>query len=493
MVIGEFMKRGSLATTLLASCALWGGYVTDGLVLHYDAIDNAGVGSHKDSPEKWVDLTGSGADLDLTSEKIKVGADYIAFNKVKKSVAGVKDLASDTSTEYTLEVVARTDESFKSGYFWDLVKSDKIGLFFHRAKDLGGLIGTVRRVGNQLRYMTIPDYCGDWNNIPFLRNFHTYSLTGNGKIAVDSELYLSTSQFSSSATNGLGDKLEIGNGSCNVIFKSIRLYNRHLTEAEMRQNRMEDAARFPNEENWRPGADTVTNVFSDAAYYFRGASTSDNEPFDGTNTVENALWTGVASTLPCNKGSIEGSAANIAVETVDVKCPYSRKLLKNCRTLRFLQRSWTDADGNECASSTRYRQDINANFTNTAPYTVALRFKIDSVMYPGAKIVLLRLGSASGYCGLDLELKGNDDNDMYVSVTRAGQEITFKKMIGNPSLRISRGKWIDLALSVKDYETRLYYRTEDGDMYEAVNTAGGKNTDDNRFHLVRFGGVKNDG
>ena len=171
MVIGAFMKRGALATTLLASCALWGGYVTDGLVLHYDAIDNAGTGEHEDNPEKWVDLTRSGADLDLTSEKIKVGADYIAFNKVKKSVAGVKDLASDTSTEYTLEVVARTDESFKSGYFWDLVKSDKIGLFFHRAKDLGGLIGTVRRVGNQLRYMTIPDYCGDWNNIPFLLFF----------------------------------------------------------------------------------------------------------------------------------------------------------------------------------------------------------------------------------------------------------------------------------------------------------------------------------
>ena len=481
-----------LSAATIAASALWGGYVTDGLVLHYDAIDNAGIGKHEDNPEKWVDLTGNGADLDLASEKIKVGADYIAFNKVNKSVAGVKDLASDTSTAYTLEVVARTDESFQSGYFWYLVKSDKIGLFFHRITGLRGLMGTVRRVGNQLRYMTIPDYCGDWNNIPFLRNFHTYSLTGNGKIAVDSELYLSTSQFSSSATNGLVDKLEIGNGSCNVIFKSIRLYNRYLTEAEMRQNRMEDAVRFPNEENWRPDANTATNVFSDAVYYFRGASTGDNEPFDGTNTVENALWTGVASTLPCNKGSIEGSAANIAVETVDVKCPYSRKLLKNCRTLRFLQRSWTDADGIECASSTRYRQDINANFTNTAPYTVALRFKIESAMFPGAKITLLRLGSY-GYCGLDLELKGNDDTDMYVSVTRAEKEITFKKMIGNPSLRISRGKWIDLALSVKDYETRLYYRTEDGDMYEAVNTAGGTNTDDNRIYLVRFGGVKNDG
>ena len=490
-----------LSAATIAASALWGGYVTDGLVLHYDAIDNAGIGKHEDNPEKWVDLTGNGADLDLTSDKIKVGANYIAFNKVKKSVAGVKDIASG-EVHFTLEVVARTDESYtpttaRWRYF---VYNDRIGLFLHgiTSKGARGLIGFSHLKANKvhLSYKSVPSYCGDWNNLPFVRNFHTYSLKttfGTGNVAIDGGIYYGgTAEDTSAGGKSLNDTLYVGDENCNFIFKSIRLYNRQLTEAEMRQNRMEDAVRFPNEENWRPDANTATNVFSDAVYYFRGASTGDNEPFDGTNTVENALWTGVASTLPCNKGSIEGSAANIAVETVDVKCPYSRKLLKNCRTLRFLQRSWTDADGIECASSTRYRQDINANFTNTAPYTVALRFKIESAMFPGAKITLLRLG-AYGYCGLDLELKGNDDNDMYVSVTRAEKEITFKKMIGNPSLRISRGKWIDLALSVKDYETRLYYRTEDGDMYEAVNTAGGTNTDDNRIYLVRFGGVKNDG
>ena len=66
-----------LSAATIAASALWGGYVTDGLVLHYDAIDNAGIGKHEDNPEKWVDLTGNGADLDLTSDKIKVGADYI--------------------------------------------------------------------------------------------------------------------------------------------------------------------------------------------------------------------------------------------------------------------------------------------------------------------------------------------------------------------------------------------------------------------------------
>jgi len=50
-----------------------GGYVTDGLVLRYDAIDNAGVGVHSDSPSVWADLSGNGHHLTLPASGLTVG------------------------------------------------------------------------------------------------------------------------------------------------------------------------------------------------------------------------------------------------------------------------------------------------------------------------------------------------------------------------------------------------------------------------------------
>ena len=105
------IKQTVRCMALLVYGSLWAGYVNDGLVLHYDAIDNAGIGKHEANPEKWVDLTGSGADMDLSHDKIAVGADFIAFNKVKRAVTGVEIVETNLS-DYTLEIVARTDESF---------------------------------------------------------------------------------------------------------------------------------------------------------------------------------------------------------------------------------------------------------------------------------------------------------------------------------------------------------------------------------------------
>lgn len=42
-------------------------YVQDGILFHWDAIENVGYGQHEDRPSAWVDLAGSGLDLPLTS------------------------------------------------------------------------------------------------------------------------------------------------------------------------------------------------------------------------------------------------------------------------------------------------------------------------------------------------------------------------------------------------------------------------------------------
>ena len=56
-------KLFAVGVALMAVTGAFGAYVTDGLVLRYDAIDNAGVGEHSDSPTVWKDLSGNNHDL----------------------------------------------------------------------------------------------------------------------------------------------------------------------------------------------------------------------------------------------------------------------------------------------------------------------------------------------------------------------------------------------------------------------------------------------
>ena len=486
-----------IAFCTMAACgSLWGGYVQDGLVLHYDAIDNAGVGVHSENPTEWVDLSGNGSDLALPSSGVTVGTDSITFAKVSASVSGVRDLGASNLTNFTLEVVARTDESFtpsaSSRYF---VYNNRIALLLRQIKYNKGLIGFCHfnPQYNAVYSKAVNPRCADWNNLPFIRNFHTYSVrvtASGGTIAIDSDLYQNPGSDidGGQGSKSLNDILQIGSTACNFIYKSIRLYNRHLTEAEMRQNRREDALRFP------PTADTdanrTTNVFSDALYLFRGARTGSDEPFHGTNSVPNALWAGTAEQPPADFGTILGPTSNIVVETMDVPCPYARKTLKDCHVLRFRQCAWEQSPGVTNASATIYRQAVNGNFTNMAPYSVVLRFMVDSALSSSSAIDLLYLGYGySNECGLWLRLVGPETN-MYVQAWHGSNADTFAGMTNRPMYRIERGKWIDLALTVSgdSLQNRLYYRTEDGELYEATASANIVKNKDSRQYVLSFGG-----
>ena len=82
------MKRKlfSAGAAFITSCCAFGAYVTDGLVLRYDAIDNSGAGAHSDSPSVWKDLSGNNHDLTLPGSGLTVGADTITFDHVTGSI-----------------------------------------------------------------------------------------------------------------------------------------------------------------------------------------------------------------------------------------------------------------------------------------------------------------------------------------------------------------------------------------------------------------------
>ena len=179
----------SFAAVLASTCA-FGAYVTDGLVLRYDAIDNAGVGTHSDSPSVWADLSGNGHDLTLPVSGMTVGTDTMTFDHVSGSVSGVSCLTDASGTpNLTLEVVSAADETLDTTLTSArmLAANPRISLYF-RQVGAQHVVGGVYYDGSKRQFAGAPVRRCDWNSKQFICHFHTYSLrttSSGGSVAVD--------------------------------------------------------------------------------------------------------------------------------------------------------------------------------------------------------------------------------------------------------------------------------------------------------------------
>lgn len=220
-------------------------YVTDGLILQYDGIENAvvnGLRQHDPAATTWMDLTGGGADVTLpTRVTVEGNAMYVHATK-EASVPVSVDGVSDSSSVLTLEVVAR----FCGWTYWD---------------DIGNLqsvfttpLGSVgyRYEYDNMFYYQYPISGGqtdlsDWSHATALRaDIHTMGLTfaeGNNAIWMDGvQDVLRGSAFYTSARPA--DCAIFGNKRAAVRLYSVRLYNRRLTPAEFAANAALDDLRF---------------------------------------------------------------------------------------------------------------------------------------------------------------------------------------------------------------------------------------------------------
>ena len=461
---------------LAASCAaalvcggLWAGYVTDGLVLHYDAIDNAGTGVHSGSPTVWKDLSGNGHDLTLPTSGLTVGADEMTFDRAVGEVSNVECLAEDSdTTDFTLEVVFAASGSFDGALnsARSVAANPRISLYL-RSVGSTGLVGGYYYNGGKRYFAGAPTRCCEWNNTQFIRRFHTYSLrtkAGGGSVAVDGSDYakLQDSFYNDAAT--ATSQFTVGCSKEIYRIKSVRLYNRQLTAAEAAMNAAVDEARFalkPVDENGN------ANAFEDAAFYFRGARQALDTFLDDCEFA-NALYVGSAAYPVGDKFTVGGSRANIAVETIDVPAPYAGKILKNRSVVHFKQPLSADDTTKASTSNIILTQPVAA--TNKASYTVMLRFKVESRVNPDPeatdKIQILQLGYGwSANSGLDLQLCGPAEN-LYVRAYHGSIADDFKDMQNDPDKTLKIGEWVDMALTVNGNKNVLYYKTESGKWYE---------------------------
>lgn len=459
----------SFAAVLASTCA-FGAYVTDGLVLRYDAIDNAGVGTHSDSPKVWADLSGNNHDLTLPASGMTVGADTMTFDHVSGSVSGVSCLADPSGTpNLTLEVVCAADETLDATLTSSrmLAANPRISLYF-RQVGAQHVVGGVYYDGSNRKFAGAPVRRCDWNSKQFICRFHTYSLrtkSSGGSVAVDGSEFAALQTSFYNDAKDLTDTLTVGMNTALYKIKAVRLYSRYLTEAEAAQNAAEDEARF----SIKPAADAKgnANVFDDAAFYFRAARQALNAYLDDYEFA-NALYIGSAWNPAGDTFNIGGDRASIMVETMDVPAPYAGKTLRNRSVVHFKQ-PYTLEDMSK-ASTSRITIDQPVAATNKASYTVMLRFKVESRIDPTAntQIKVIQLGYGwSGQSGLDLQLCGPADN-LYVRAYHGSNVDDFTDMQSDSSKTLKIGEWVDMAITVSGRVNKLYYKTENGSWYEGT-------------------------
>ena len=240
-------------------------YVTDGLMLMYDGIWNAGLGEHDDNAMVWKDLSNNGYDLTVrNSYYFTDAALYASPDRTVRDAAGTTK-PFYPSDEVTIEFgynstgavnsgSAGTYGLFYCGYFSDnygiaLTKSGYSGMQFGSKKrnklfdcSTGGssyLVHGTRAVqmaatfgdDSNLEFAEISNSGGQWQEMS-LRKATTYG----DNIPTGVHIF--------GGSNAIGSPSSKGYGSVYGYVYYIRVYNRILSEEELMWNRALDEERF---------------------------------------------------------------------------------------------------------------------------------------------------------------------------------------------------------------------------------------------------------
>ena len=250
------------------SGSLYAGYVTKGLALRLDGIDNAGVGVHDASAAVWKDLSGNGRDAylagnaDGTSHWTDKGF-YFNFNAVFSTAEKFA-----FGTQHTFEVLM---DGKRSDWWGNTVEKD---ILVPSTGPAGAGCIYYKAANEILCHRSDATTGSAWNAMPgFYRlntvtylaalrdNAKTALITGttypeteydiaNGGIAA-SQNYVTNAWLVGSknlvadpTTWLVGGRTTAPANTTKGTVKSVRLYNRLLTEEELAHNRAIDEARF---------------------------------------------------------------------------------------------------------------------------------------------------------------------------------------------------------------------------------------------------------
>lgn len=258
-------------------------YIQDGLVLHLDALDNTGTGSHSSDTSEWVNLANSDESVDV--EGHAWGEDYLDLkgyiklpDTVRQAITGEEftveflidgfDASADSSAIRNLMALTGDDQWIASTTEKGSTPNDSFVIFMNQAG--GGNSGKFcfrTCIVNGTSYTKInstgPDYAkvdaADMNQVT---NTITFKSGGSSVWYLDGQMAseaVNTSATVSADGFFIGGAYQterqpqvilgaatdtVSNRAFAARIKAVRIYNRELTAAEAAQNAAADQARY---------------------------------------------------------------------------------------------------------------------------------------------------------------------------------------------------------------------------------------------------------
>ena len=225
-------------------------YVQKGLVAHWDAIENAGVGTHSSDTTTWVDLCGNGFDWTIDAAH----GSWTATGLVLDGTAQVGSMPGKAKEDFygklkTVEFVFANAEKrdgilFNAGFsqraYLYTDKSGRVGFYGSRDYKCGTTVDTGVHA-----YSVVYGYAGSDADIP--SSVSSFTVDNLSKTAETMGDYWSGSGGMSDPV--IGGRSEKKGTNAKGTLSAVRIYDRVLTDEERYQNWTRDLARFMEDDS----------------------------------------------------------------------------------------------------------------------------------------------------------------------------------------------------------------------------------------------------
>lgn len=201
------------------------GYITDGLVLYLDGINKGST------PNAWSNLVGDEVFENIAATSISDGWRFDGSGGLTKSGPLVStDVGSDSPRTHTIEIVLDTN-------------NNKTMIMLASGNETGLVLGYYGSAGHIISGTSLVAYQTQVADKRRVLSVNSGQAMENGIVLESvSETYFSGS-VGNKSTIGYRDRYSVNNPFIGDIL-CIRIYNRLLTEQEMRHNQIIDNERF---------------------------------------------------------------------------------------------------------------------------------------------------------------------------------------------------------------------------------------------------------
>ena len=220
-------------------------YVTNGLVLQYDGVDNTladGVRSHDAAATVWSDLTGRGHDAALPAcVTVEANAMFSAADTGKASVSvDVPEATTGATHVVTMEVAVQRGAWTYTDNYDNLQPAFMVPFGSVGFRKAGWIFVQHPTDAATLSLSQFKEYSATITNPRTLAA--TLGIDDSGA-RIDGAAH--ALGVNDSYTTGFGSACKLfGNLRANLRLFAVRLYNRKLSDAELKWNARVDAGRF---------------------------------------------------------------------------------------------------------------------------------------------------------------------------------------------------------------------------------------------------------